>query len=210
VSPDWFHANWQKGRDGKLLNLANKITVARICLIPAFMLFLLVDWPLGETEWFQQPITYSMLVATAIFVVASATDWLDGYYARKLDLVTSFGKFLDPLADKLLVTAALIGLVEAQLVPAWIAIVIISREFAVTGIRLVAAAEGDVIAASKLGKWKTLTQIIAIIASLLHNIPFSALSFPFASIMLWIAALLTIWSGIEYFVKNKHVILKSM
>lgn len=117
---------------------------------------------------------------------------------------------MDPLADKLLVAAALIGLVELQLVPAWITIVIISREFAVTGIRLVAAAEGDVIAASNLGKWKTLTQMVAIIATLLHNIPFSALSLPFADIMLYIAAFLTIWSGIDYFLKNKHVILKSM
>ncbi|WP_054712820.1 CDP-diacylglycerol--glycerol-3-phosphate 3-phosphatidyltransferase, partial [Bacillus sp. JCM 19041] len=166
------------------MNLPNKITVARICLIPLFMLFLLVDMPLGETELFNETITNSMLIATLIFIIAAATDWLDGYYARKLSLITSFGKFLDPLADKLLVAAALIGLVEAHLIPAWIAIVIISREFAVTGIRLVAAAEGDVIAASNLGKWKTLTQMVAIIASLLHNIPFSALSFPFADLML--------------------------
>ncbi|WP_078391443.1 CDP-diacylglycerol--glycerol-3-phosphate 3-phosphatidyltransferase [Shouchella patagoniensis] len=192
------------------MNLPNKITVARICLIPLFMLFLLVDMPLGETELFNETITNSMLIATLIFIIAAATDWLDGYYARKLNLITSFGKFLDPLADKLLVAAALIGLVEAHLIPAWIAIVIISREFAVTGIRLVAAAEGDVIAASNLGKWKTLTQMVAIIASLLHNIPFSALSFPFADLMLYIAALLTIWSGVDYFIKNKHVILKSM
>ncbi|MBM7837713.1 CDP-diacylglycerol--glycerol-3-phosphate 3-phosphatidyltransferase [Alkalihalobacillus xiaoxiensis] len=192
------------------MNLPNKITIARICMIPLFMVFLLVEVPLGEVSLFDVTISNSILVATAIFIVAAATDWLDGYYARKLNLITSFGKFLDPLADKLLVAAALIGLVELQLVPAWITIVIISREFAVTGIRLVAAAEGDVIAASNLGKWKTLTQMVAIIATLLHNIPFSALSLPFADIMLYIAAFLTIWSGIDYFLKNKHVILKSM
>lgn len=192
------------------MNLPNKITIARICMIPLFMVFLLVEVPLGEVSLFDVTISNSILVATAIFILAAATDWLDGYYARKLNLITSFGKFLDPLADKLLVAAALIGLVELQLVPAWITIVIISREFAVTGIRLVAAAEGDVIAASNLGKWKTLTQMVAIIATLLHNIPFSALSLPFADIMLYIAAFLTIWSGIDYFLKNKHVILKSM
>lgn len=192
------------------MNLPNKITIARIFMIPLFMVFLLVDVPLGEVSLLDVTISNSILVATAIFIVAAATDWLDGYYARKLNLITSFGKFLDPLADKLLVAAALIGLVELQLIPAWITIVIISREFAVTGIRLVAAAEGDVIAASNLGKWKTLTQMVAIIATLLHNIPFSAFSLPFADIMLYIAAFLTIWSGIDYFLKNKHVILKSM
>ncbi|AIC94768.1 MULTISPECIES: CDP-diacylglycerol--glycerol-3-phosphate 3-phosphatidyltransferase [Shouchella] len=192
------------------MNLPNKITIARICLIPLFMLFLLVDLPFGELEMFNDTIAVSLLIAALIFVIAAGTDWLDGYYARKLNLITSFGKFIDPLADKLLVTAALIGLVEIQLIPAWIAIVIISREFIVTGIRLVAAAEGDVIAASNLGKWKTLTQMVAIIATLLHNIPFSAISFPFADLMLYVAAILTIWSGVDYFVKNKHIILKSV
>ncbi|MFS0786964.1 CDP-diacylglycerol--glycerol-3-phosphate 3-phosphatidyltransferase [Shouchella sp. 1P09AA] len=192
------------------MNLPNKITIARICLIPIFMLFLLVDLPLGEVELLNETISVSLLIAAFIFIIAAGTDWLDGYYARKFNLITSFGKFIDPLADKLLVTAALIGLVEVQLIPAWIAIVIISREFIVTGIRLVAAAEGDVIAASNLGKWKTLTQMIAIIATLLHNIPFTALSFPFADLMLYIAAILTIWSGVDYFMKNKHIILKSV
>jgi len=174
------------------------------------MLFLLVDLPLGEVELLNETISVSVLIAAFIFIVAAGTDWLDGYYARKLNLITSFGKFIDPLADKLLVTAALIGLVEVQFIPAWIAIVIISREFIVTGIRLVAAAEGDVIAASNLGKWKTLTQMVAIIATLLHNIPFSALSFPFADLMLYVAAILTIWSGVDYFMKNKHILLKSV
>ncbi|SDC43767.1 CDP-diacylglycerol--glycerol-3-phosphate 3-phosphatidyltransferase [Shouchella lonarensis] len=192
------------------MNLPNRITVARMILIPVFMLFMLVEFPFGELKIFGEDITYAMLIATALFIVAAATDWLDGYYARKRNLVTSFGKFLDPLADKLLVAAALIGLVELQLVPAWIAIVIISREFAVTGIRLVAASAGDVIAASALGKWKTVSQMVAIIASLLHNIPFSALSIPFATIALQVAVVLTIWSGIDYFLKNKHIILRSV
>lgn len=148
-------------------------------------------------------------IAALIFIIASATDWLDGYYARKLNLITNFGKFLDPLADKLLITAALIALVELQLLPAWMAIIIISREFAVTGIRLVAAADGEVIAASPLGKLKTVAQIVAISALMLHNWPFQALSLPFDMLAIWIATILTVWSGVDYFQKNKHILLKS-
>ncbi len=112
------------------------------------------------------------LVGHFIFIIASATDWIDGHYARKYNLVTNLGKFLDPLADKLFVSAALITLVEMQYVPAWIVIVIISREFAVTGLRLVLAGTGEVVAANQLGKIKTWTQIIAIAAYLLHDVPF--------------------------------------
>ncbi|WP_059105263.1 CDP-diacylglycerol--glycerol-3-phosphate 3-phosphatidyltransferase [Shouchella shacheensis] len=193
------------------MNVPNKITLARIALIPVFMFFLLVDVPMGNLNLGGVDLPVSVFVAAIIFIVAAATDWLDGYYARKLQLVTSFGKFLDPLADKLLVTAALVGLVQIspELVPAWIVIIILSREFAVTGIRLVAAGDGDVIAASQLGKWKTVSQMVAIIACLLHNFPFQAIGLPFASIALWVAVVLTIWSGIDYFTKNKHVLMKS-
>ncbi|TSB46470.1 CDP-diacylglycerol--glycerol-3-phosphate 3-phosphatidyltransferase [Alkalicoccobacillus porphyridii] len=191
------------------MNLPNKITVSRIFLIPVFMLFLLIDWPFGVIEFYGTELTVSNLIAALIFIIASATDWLDGYYARKLNLITNFGKFLDPLADKLLVTAALIGLVEAGVVAAWMVIVILSREFAVTGIRLVAAADGDVIAASQLAKWKTASQIVAISICLLHNVPFSALSIPLDQISIWIATILTIVSGVDYFLKSKHVLLKS-
>ncbi len=148
-------------------------------------------------------------IAALLFILASATDWLDGYLARKMGLITDFGKFLDPLADKLLVTAALISLVELDMLYAWMAIVIISREFAVTGLRLVAATKGLVIAASNLGKLKTVTQIVAIVAIMLHNWPFQAIAFPFHMIAMWVATVLTIISGIDYFQKNKHVLLKT-
>ncbi|WP_100404421.1 CDP-diacylglycerol--glycerol-3-phosphate 3-phosphatidyltransferase [Bacillus solitudinis] len=191
------------------MNLPNKITISRIFLIPLFMVFLLAPLPLGEVELLGTIIPVSHLVATGIFIFASATDWLDGYYARKLNLVTNFGKFLDPLADKLLITAALIALVELQIIAAWMAIIIISREFAVTGIRLVAAADGEVIAASQLGKLKTVSQIVAISACMLHNIPFAFVSLPFDMLAIWIATILTLISGIDYFLKNQHILLKS-
>ena len=119
------------------------------------------------------------------------------------------GKFLDPLADKLLVSAALIVLVELQMAPSWIVIIIISREFAVTGLRLVLAGEGEVVAANMLGKIKTWAQIVAISALLLHNIFFEMFSFPFDELALWVALFFTVWSGLDYFVKNKEPFLKS-
>lgn len=191
------------------MNVPNKITISRICLIPLFMIFLLAPLNFGEISIMDVQLSIAHLIGAIIFIVASTTDWLDGYYARKYNLVTNLGKFLDPLADKLLIAAAFISLVELQMLPAWMAIVIISREFAVTGIRLVAAADGSVIAASPLGKLKTVFQIIAAAALMLQNIPFSALNIPFATIMIWIATILTIVSGIDYFLKNKHVIFSS-
>lgn len=144
------------------MNLPNKITLSRICLIPIFIFMLSIPldlgaWDIGTTSL---PITH--FIATLIFLIASMTDWLDGYLARKYQLITNMGKFLDPLADKLLVSAAFILLVELGLAPAWIVILIISREFAVTGLRLVAAGEGIVLAASNMGKLKTVSQILAI------------------------------------------------
>lgn len=191
------------------MNLPNKITISRIFLIPVFMIFILAPLPFGEVHFLGMLIPLAHLVAAFIFILAAATDWLDGYYARKLNLVTNLGKFLDPLADKLLITAALISLVELQLLPAWMAIVIISREFAVTGIRLIAAGDGTVIAASQLGKLKTVSQIVAISALMLHNWPFQMISLPFDMLAIWVATILTIVSGIDYFKKNQHVLLKS-
>lgn len=178
-------------------------------LIPIFVVFLLVDFSFGDISIGEQVLPIEHIIATAIFIVASATDWLDGYYARKYQLVTNLGKFLDPLADKLLITAALVSLVELGLFPAWVVILIISREFAVTGLRLVAATDGEVIAASSLGKWKTVTQIVAAIAVMLHNIPFQFLGVPFAEMMIYVAAFMTVWSGWDYFIKNKHILAKS-
>lgn len=134
---------------------------------------------------------------------------VDGFYARKYNLVTNLGKFLDPLADKLLVSAALILLVEMGFAPAWVVIIIISREFAVTGLRLVAAGEGFVLAAGSMGKLKTATQMIAIAALLLHNFPFSYIGFPFGTLMLYVALFFTIVSGVDYFIKNWHVMRDS-
>ncbi len=186
------------------MNLPNRITIVRILLIPLFLVFMLVPFSWGNIEISTSKLPIHHLIGTLVFIIASATDGLDGYYARKYNLVTNLGKFLDPLADKLLVSAALIALVELQLAPAWITIIIISREFGVTGLRLVLAGGGEVVAANILGKWKTVMQIIAISALSLHNMPFSLLSFPFANIALFVAVFFTIWSGWDYFVKNKH------
>ena len=191
------------------MNLPNKITVSRIFLIPVFLIFLLAPLPLGETEIAGAVLLNSHLVATAIFIFASVTDWIDGYIARKHNLVTNLGKFLDPLADKLLVTSAFVSLVELGAAPALIVVVILSREFAVTGLRLVASSEGEVLAASNLGKLKTWIQIIAIIALLIENVPFEAIGFPFATISLWAALIITVYSGWDYFSKNRQVLLKS-
>ncbi len=187
------------------MNLPNKITLARITLVPLIVFFLLVNFDFGKITIAGQVLTYSEIIATIIFIIAAATDGIDGYVARKRKLVTSLGKFLDPLADKLLVTAALISLVEMDRLAAWVAIIIISREFAVTGLRLVAAVEGTVIAASKLGKIKTVTQIIAIVLLMLNNFPFSYFNMPLDKIMVLIAVLITIISGVDYFAKNFHV-----
>ncbi len=174
------------------------------------MVFLLIsEETLGSILIGEVSLPVTHFIGALLFILAASTDWLDGYYARKYNLVTNLGKFLDPLADKLLLTAALVSLVQLGFAPAWIAIVIISREFAVTGIRLVAAADGQVIAASNLGKWKTVFQIIAVSALMLHNLPFELIGIPFATIVLWIATFLTILSGWDYFVKNKHVLLQT-
>lgn len=169
------------------MNLANKITLFRVILIPIFMFFLLSNISNGQ------------YIAAAIFIIASLTDTLDGYIARSRNQVTNFGKFMDPLADKLLVSAALISLVELKRVPAWMVVVIIAREFAITGLRVIAASEGVTIAASSLGKIKTITQLVAVIA-ILFNIH------PFDTIMLYTAVFFTILSGIDYIRKNKKVL----
>ena len=191
------------------MNLPNKITISRICMIPIFMIIMLpsINWGTWNINGVELPVSH--FVGAIIFIIASTTDWVDGYYARKHNLVTTLGKFLDPLADKLLVSAALIILVGYELAPAWIVILIISREFAVTGLRLVLAGEGEVVAANQLGKIKTWTQIIAISALLLHNIPFAWINFPFADIALYVALFFTLWSGWDYFYKNKHAFSNS-
>jgi len=175
------------------MNLPNKITVIRILMIPFFIAALLIDFP------FHQPI------AAALFIIAALTDSLDGYLARSRNLVTDFGKFMDPLADKLLVCSALICFVQLGSVPAWVVIVIIAREFAITGLRTLAASDGIVISASKWGKAKTMSQMIAIVIILFNNWPFSLINFPADTIMIYVATILTIYSGIDYFILNRKV-----
>lgn len=193
------------------MNLANRITLARIFLVPIIMFFLLVNLPLPpihipEFNGKEFIITYNQIIACLIFTIAASTDSLDGYIARKHKLVTNLGKLLDPLADKLLVTTALISLVEMDKLDAWIAIVIIGREFAVTALRQVALLERVVIPASKWGKWKTATQITAIISLLINNFPFFFIDFRFDLFVTWVAAAITIYSGVDYFVKSKSII----
>lgn len=174
------------------------------------MLFMLVNFNMGQMNLLGSEISIEHFIGGLIFIIASITDWLDGYIARKNNLITNMGKFLDPLADKLLVSAALIVLVELSAAPSWIVIVIISREFAVTGLRLILAGGGEVVAANQLGKIKTTAQILAIIFLLLNDPIFSLLSIPFGMIMLYIALIFTVWSGADYFYKNRHVLLESM
>lgn len=191
------------------MNLPNKITVSRIFMIPLFMIVMLAPFSWGSINLLGATMPVTHLVGALIFIIAASTDWVDGYYARKYNLVTNLGKFLDPLADKLLVSAALVILVDLELAAAWIVIVIISREFAVTGLRLVLAGGGEVVAANMLGKIKTWAQIVAISALLLHNIIFELIGLPFDDLALWVAMFFTIWSGWDYFVKNKQVFLSS-
>jgi CDP-diacylglycerol--glycerol-3-phosphate 3-phosphatidyltransferase len=181
------------------VNLANKITLVRIFLVPVVMIFLLVKFDIGYIQFGNVTLTVSEVIATVVFVLAAITDGLN-------KMVTNLGRFLDPLADKLLITAALVSLVEMQRLEAWIAIVIISREFAVTGLRLIAAAEGYVIAASPLGKLKTIIQIIAIVSLMLNNVPFSTIAFPFTVIARWLAVAITVISGLDYFYKNRKIV----
>lgn len=191
------------------MNIPNRITVSRILLIPLFLIVMLAPIHWGKMHLLGTDLPVTHFVGALIFIIASTTDWIDGHYARKHNLVTNMGKFLDPLADKLLVSAALIVLVELGLAASWIVIIIISREFAVTGLRLLLAGEGEVVAANMLGKIKTWTQIIAISALLLHNIIFQSISFRFDTVALWVALIFTIWSGWDYFVKNIHVFKNS-
>jgi CDP-diacylglycerol---glycerol-3-phosphate 3-phosphatidyltransferase len=188
------------------MNLANRITLARIFIVPIIAFVLLIRLDLGTLTIDNYSISYNQIVALLLFIIAASTDGLDGYIARKRKIVTNLGKLLDPLADKLLVAALLISLVEMGKLGAWVAIIIISREWAVTGLRQVALLEGAVLAASNWGKWKTAIQITMIIVLLLNNFPFNYIHFPIDLIVVWASVLITVYSGIDYFVKNKNLI----
>ena len=176
------------------MNLPNKLTILRVIMIPFFVFFMLAPYFEG----------YGNYIATAIFVVASLTDMLDGKIARKYNLVTNFGKFMDPLADKLLVCSAMICLIETGQLASWIVIVIIAREFIISGFRLVASDNGVVIAASYWGKFKTTFQMLMVIVLLLNieNIFFQVLG----TILTYIALILTVVSLVDYLAKNKDLL----
>jgi CDP-diacylglycerol--glycerol-3-phosphate 3-phosphatidyltransferase len=187
------------------VNLPNRITLTRVGMIPFVVVFLLIPVPLFTFELRHDVLTGSDLIATTLFLLAAATDGIDGHLARSRGLITNFGKFLDPLADKLLAAAALVALVQLDRAPAWAVIVILSREFAVTGLRVVAVEGGRVIAAGPLGKWKTRLQFVAIPALMLNNFPFSLIGLPVAEILFYAATAMTVISGIDYFVQNRKV-----
>ena len=175
------------------MNLPNKLTTLRVIMIPFFVFFLL--WQNGENYTFR-------MIALALFIIASLTDLLDGKIARKYNLVTNFGKFMDPLADKLLVCSAMICFIELEKLPAWFVIIIIGREFIISGFRLIAADNGVVIAASYWGKFKTTFQMIAV-ALLIANFPALSLA---ADITLWAALALTLISLADYIAKNYRIL----
>lgn len=175
------------------MNLPNKLTILRVCLIPFFVVFLLLDG--GQNQMYRY-------ISAVIFIIASLTDMLDGKIARKYNLVTNFGKFMDPLADKLLVCSALICLIQLGQIPAWMVIVIISREFIISGFRLVASDNGVVIAASYWGKFKTTFQMIAVVLLILRIPVLAAVT----RICLWIALVLTVVSLADYVVKNRKIL----
>lgn len=174
------------------MNLPNKLTLARVIMIPFFVVFMLTGLGGSASKW----------IALAIFIVASLTDLLDGHIARKYNLVTNFGKFMDPLADKLLVCSAMICLVEMGKLPAWIVIIIISREFIISGFRLIASDNGRVIAASYWGKFKTTFQMLMICLMIADLAAIQILT----DIVMWVALILTIVSLVDYLVKNRDVL----
>ena len=197
----------------KLWTPANIVTLIRTCLVPVFVLATLSPWP----EWVGLPgitMEAKCVIAAGIFILISCTDWIDGYLARSRGEVTDFGKFMDPLADKILVTAALIALVELAVLPGWPVLIILAREFIVSGIRMVAASKGTVIAASWYGKAKTVFQIIAIVLFLLKDsLTFTTAAGAFTNpmfVLSWtvmvIALILTVMSMLDYLVKARHLL----
>ena len=175
------------------MNTPNKLTVARMILVPFLVVFLLTGWGGEANRW----------ICLAIFVAASVTDWFDGHLARKYNLITNFGKFMDPLADKLLVCSAMICMIEVDKLPAWVVIIIIGREFIISGFRLIAAETGIVIAANYWGKFKTVSQMIMIILLMLD---FGGVFAVLTQIFIWLSVALTIISLLTYIMQNRKVL----
>lgn len=180
------------------MTTANKLTVLRIIMVPFFMLFLMLD--------IKNPVYVTL--ALVLFAAASVTDALDGYIARNFNQITTFGKFMDPLADKMLTTAAFLGLMSFGRASAWAVMIIMTREFIVAGIRLVAAGEGKVIAASVWGKIKTIFQMVAIIAAIILLYPFcpEPTAVLITNILVWLSVAITVISGADYVIKNKDLL----
>lgn len=175
------------------MNTPNKLTVGRMILVPFLVVFMLTGW---GSEW-------NRYISAVIFIVASVTDWFDGYLARKNHLVTNFGKFMDPLADKLLVCSALICFIELGKLPAWIVIIIIAREFIISGFRLIAAENGVVIAANYWGKFKTVSQMVMIILLILD---FGGAFDVIETIFVWLSLALTVISLLTYIIQNRKIL----
>ncbi len=193
------------------MNLPNQLTVLRIIMIPIFILVLVLPIDLGTLTVGTTQLENTHLIAAILFAAASITDWLDGKIACSRGLVTNFGKFADPLADKMLVMTAFIMLVELDKAPGWVVSIIVCRELAVTGLRLLLVEQsGEVMAAAWPGKIKTATQMVAIIFLFLNNIPFSMIGLPIDQIMLYLCLIFTIYSGVDYFIKNTNVFKDSM
>lgn len=177
------------------MNTANKLTLLRVILVPFYMFFLLREGVVPQ------------ITALAIFIIASLTDMLDGMIARKYNQITSFGKFVDPLADKMLTTAAFLVFLSQGIISVWAVMIILAREFMVAGVRLSAVTEGKVIAASFWGKLKTVSQMAVIIAvSLISNIIAIPNANPMISILVWISVALTVFSGADYLIKNRSLL----
>lgn len=193
------------------MNLPNRLTVIRIFLIPLFMIIVLIPWNWGSVSVAGTAIPLTQLFGTIIFAAASITDLVDGKIARGRHLVTNFGKFADPLADKMLVMTAFIILVEMGKAPAWVIAIIVCRELAITGLRLLLAESNEhiVLAAQMPGKIKTTTQMLAIILLFLNNVFFNNLHFPMGTTLLYICLFFTIYSGAQYFIESRHIFADS-
>ncbi len=174
------------------MNLANKITLFRVFMIPVYVILMMLTG-----------IQNNYMIAGAVFIIASISDFVDGQIARRCNMVTDFGKFVDPLADKLLVMAAMLCFVEINFIPSWVVIVILAREFIVTGLRVLAASAGVVIAADKIGKLKTTTQMIALV--LIHFSALSSVIFNISLVLMYIALILTVVSGVNYLYLNRNL-----
>ena len=197
------------------MNLPNKLSCFRMVLVPLIVLVMIFPYAqlgimIPEFEFGFVSLSLKNIIVLILFVVASFTDFLDGYIARKHNLITSFGKFIDPIADKLLVNTMFVMFAAMGIVPVVPVVIMIWRDTIVDGLRMNAAGKGKVVAAGLLGKLKTVTQMLAIIFILLNNLPFELVRFPLSDFLLWLATLISVASGISYFIQLKDIILESM